>query len=127
MKTARKQQIVLAYVRATKGRLPTDLNKLLADMRERIGDVTEGEVRASIKWALREPRPPKRTSMIISQENLEQEHQLLILVGGRELPRQPDETEAQILARRGTLMSLDARTFEGEWRVVCVMPYMADF
>ena len=57
MTRKRKQQIVLAYVLATKGRLPTDLGKLLADMRERIGDVTEGEVRASIKWALREPRP----------------------------------------------------------------------
>jgi hypothetical protein len=57
MKTARKQQIVLAYVLATKGRLPTNLDVLLRDMRERIGDVTEDEVRASIKWALREPRP----------------------------------------------------------------------
>jgi hypothetical protein len=41
--------------------------------------------------------------MKIDQENLCQFHQLLILVGGRELRRQPNETEAQILARRGTL------------------------
>src|SRR5215468_62024 len=95
--------------------------KLLADMRERIGDVTEDEVRASIKWALREPRPPKRISMIISQESLCQKHQLLRLVG-RELPRQPNETDEQIWRaardtcepRRATLVSLDARTFAGE-------------
>jgi hypothetical protein len=49
------------------------------------------------------------------------------LVGGRELPRQPNETDAQIWRRRATLVSLDARAFEGEWRAVCVMPYMADF
>ena len=126
MTRKRKQQIVLAYVLATKGRLPTDLGKLLADMRERIGDVTEDEVRASIKWALREPRPPKRISMIISQESLCQKHQLLRLVG-RELPRQPNETDEQIWRRRATLMSLDARMSGGEWRAVCVMPYMADF
>jgi len=65
--------------------------------------------------------------MIISQENLCQIHQVLILVGGRELPRQRNETQAQILARRGTLISLDAQTSEDEWRAVCVMPYMADF
>jgi hypothetical protein len=44
-----------------------------------------------------------------------------------ELPRQPKETQAQILARRAMLISLDAQTSEDEWRVVCVMPYMADF
>ena len=65
--------------------------------------------------------------MIIAQENLCQHHQLLIKVGGRELRRQPNETTAQILARRGTLISLDAQTSENEWRAVCVMPCMADF
>jgi hypothetical protein len=49
------------------------------------------------------------------------------LVGGRELPRQRNETQDQILQRRGTLISLDAETSKDEWRVVCVMPYMADF
>ena len=63
---------------------------------------------------------------VISQKYL-QFHQLLRLVGGRELPRQPNETEAQILKRRGTLVSLDAQTFEGEWRAICVMPYMTNF
>jgi hypothetical protein len=47
------------------------------------------------------------SSMIVSQENLCQFHRLLIKVGGRELPRQRNETQAQILARRGTLISLD--------------------
>jgi hypothetical protein len=65
--------------------------------------------------------------MIISQENLCQIHQVLILVGGRELPRQQNETQAQILARRGTLISLGAQTSADEWRAVCVMPCMADF
>jgi hypothetical protein len=60
MKAARKQDIAMAYVLATKGRLPDDLNKLLADMREIVGDVSEAEVRASIKWALREPRQARR-------------------------------------------------------------------
>ena len=45
--------------------------------------------------------------VIISQENMCQFHKVLIKVGGRELPRQPNETEAQIWARRATLMSLD--------------------
>jgi hypothetical protein len=65
--------------------------------------------------------------MIISQANLCQIHQLLRLVGGRELPRQQNETQAQILARRGTLISLHAQTSADEWRAVCVMPYMVDF
>jgi hypothetical protein len=60
MKTARKQQIAWAYVMATKGRLPTNLNKLLGDMCEMIGDVSEDEVRAAIKWALRPMRPRAR-------------------------------------------------------------------
>jgi hypothetical protein len=51
---ARKEQIVMAYVLATKGHLPTNLDKLLGDMREIMGDVSEAEVRASIKWALRQ-------------------------------------------------------------------------
>jgi hypothetical protein len=65
--------------------------------------------------------------VIISQANLCQDHQLLTLVGGRELPRQRNETQDQILQRRGTLISLDAETSKDEWRAVCVMPYMADF
>jgi hypothetical protein len=44
-----------------------------------------------------------------------------------ELPRQTKETQAQILARRAMLISLDAQTSEDEWRAVCVIPYMADF
>jgi hypothetical protein len=67
------------------------------------------------------------TPMIISQENLCQIHQLLRLVGGRELPRQPNETEDQIWKRRATLMSLDMLTSKDEWHAICVMPYMADF
>jgi hypothetical protein len=54
-------------------------------------------------------------------------YQVLIKVGGRELPRQANETQAQILARRATLVSLDTQTSEDEWRAICVMPYMADF
>jgi hypothetical protein len=53
----RKEQIAMAYVLATKGVLPTNLAKLLHDMREIVGgDVSEDEVRASIKWALRKSR-----------------------------------------------------------------------
>jgi len=44
----------MAYVLATGGRLPTNLAKLLRDMREIVGDVTENEVRAAIRWALRQ-------------------------------------------------------------------------
>jgi len=51
MKTARKWDIVRAYVLATGGRLPTDLEALLRAMQEMIGDVTESEVRATIIWA----------------------------------------------------------------------------
>ena len=54
MKKARKEQIVMAYVLATKGRLPTNLDKLLGDMREIMGNVSEDEVRKAIKWALRQ-------------------------------------------------------------------------
>jgi len=49
----RKEAIVLAYVLATNGRLPTHLGELLAAMRERMGPVTEDEVRRAIRWALR--------------------------------------------------------------------------
>ena len=59
MKTARKEQIVWCYVVVTGGKLPTNLNKLLGDMREMIGDVSEDEVRAAIKWALRKPMRPR--------------------------------------------------------------------
>ena len=65
--------------------------------------------------------------MIISHENLTQFHQLLIKVGGRELPRQPKKTQAQIYARRATLISLNEEASDDEWRAICVMPYMADF
>ena len=40
MKKARKEQIVLAYVLATGGRLPESLDNLLRGMRERIGYVS---------------------------------------------------------------------------------------
>ena len=53
---ARKQQIAMAYVLATKCVLPTDLEKLLADMRAIMGDVSEDDVRKTIAWAAR-PRP----------------------------------------------------------------------
>jgi len=48
----RKEQIVMAYVLTTRGRLPTHLGELLRGMRARIGDVSEGEVRAAIAWSL---------------------------------------------------------------------------
>jgi hypothetical protein len=67
MKRERKEQIVWGYVMATKGRLPTDLHKLLHDMHEIIGDVTESEVRAAIKWALREPRQARRPRLRLVQ------------------------------------------------------------
>jgi hypothetical protein len=70
MKTARKLDIVHAYVMATGGQLPTDLDKLLRAMRETIPDLTENDLRAAIKWALRpsslpfpqakEPRQPSK-------------------------------------------------------------------
>jgi hypothetical protein len=56
MKTSRKQDIALAFVLVTEGRIPTDLGKLLDGMRQRVPGVTEDEVRASIKWALRKSR-----------------------------------------------------------------------
>lgn len=49
----------MAYVLATKGQLPTNLDKLLGDMREIIGDVSQSEVRKSIAWALRQPMRPR--------------------------------------------------------------------
>ena len=67
MKTARKEQIVWCYVVVTGGKLSTNLNKLLGDMREMIGDVSEDEVRAAIKWALRQmplrPRQPRQNRL----------------------------------------------------------------
>jgi hypothetical protein len=58
--TRRRKEIVWAYVLATGGRLPTDLEELLAAMRERVPDVTEGEVRQAIKQTLRETRREQR-------------------------------------------------------------------
>ena len=57
----RKEEIVRAYVLATRGVLPTDLEKLLADMRE-LGapGVTENEAREAIKRTLREARRQDR-------------------------------------------------------------------
>jgi hypothetical protein len=54
-------------------------------------------------------------------------HQILIKVGGRELRRQPNETQAQIYARRATLICLGEWPDEDRWRAACVMPYMVDF
>jgi hypothetical protein len=54
---------------------------------------------------------------------------ILWKVGGRELKRQPQETEAQILQRRGTLLSLkivDCSSGQPKPNVLCVMPYMTD-
>src|SRR5262249_26583078 len=59
MTRARKEQIVMAYVLVTRGRLPTNLNTLLDAMRKMIGDVTESEVREAIAWALRQPKRPR--------------------------------------------------------------------
>src|SRR6516162_9853616 len=62
MKTARKQDIVLAYVLVTRGRLPDNLDKLLRAMREMIGDMSENEVRAAVRWALRQTKHPQGLS-----------------------------------------------------------------
>jgi hypothetical protein len=64
LSTARKEQICMCYVLVTRGRLPTDLGVLLAAMRERIGDVSEDEVRKAIKWALRQPRGPRARRVV---------------------------------------------------------------
>jgi len=52
----RKEQIVMAYVLTTRGRIPTHLGELLKAMRRRMGWVTEEEVRRSIEWSLRQSR-----------------------------------------------------------------------
>jgi hypothetical protein len=52
---------------------------------------------------------------------------ILQKVGGRELPRQFNETEQQIWKRRATLICLDIYDYwENQPRVLCVMPYMTD-
>jgi len=65
LSTARKQQICMAHIMVTRGRLATDLDKLLAPMRELAGDVSESDLRKAIKWALQQvplrPRQPRRT------------------------------------------------------------------
>ena len=53
MKKARREQIVMAYVLATGGRLPEDLDKLLAAIRELVPDLTEADLRDAIAWSLR--------------------------------------------------------------------------
>jgi len=64
MTTARKQAIVLAYLIATGGRIPTQLGELMRAMRELIPDLTETDLRKAIKWALRQvplrPRQARR-------------------------------------------------------------------
>ena len=50
----RYEQIVFAYVRATGGRLPESMSDLLRAVREMIPDVTEGELRDAVRWAIRE-------------------------------------------------------------------------
>jgi hypothetical protein len=60
MKKARRETIVMAYVLATGGRLPDDLDKLLAAMREMVPGVTEGEVRKALALTLREARRADR-------------------------------------------------------------------
>jgi 3-methyladenine DNA glycosylase AlkD len=64
MKTARKQDIVLAYVLATGGRLPESLDNLLEKIRALVPDLTESDLRKAIAWALRQlslrsPHPPR--------------------------------------------------------------------
>jgi len=49
----RREAIILAYALVTGGRLPTDLGELLRAMRERMGEVSEEEVRKAIAWSLR--------------------------------------------------------------------------
>jgi hypothetical protein len=56
----RKEEIVMAYIVATGGRVPTDLEALLGAMRSRMGPVTEDEVRRAIKWALQQSRRKER-------------------------------------------------------------------
>jgi hypothetical protein len=60
----RKEQIAMAYVLATKGVLPTNLAKLLHDMREIVGGASEAEVRTSTKWALVPPREPRKARRV---------------------------------------------------------------
>ena len=52
----RKERIILAYVLACGGRLPTRLSELLAAMRARMGPVTEDEVRKALAWAIARSR-----------------------------------------------------------------------
>jgi hypothetical protein len=51
--------------------------------------------------------------------------QMLVKVGGRELPQQPDETRAQVLQRRGMLICLGNGRPTPRY-VATVMPFMAD-
>jgi hypothetical protein len=59
LSTARKEQIVMAYVTVTNGRLPTDLDKLLGDVREMVRDVSEADLRKAIAWALQQTKRPR--------------------------------------------------------------------
>jgi hypothetical protein len=49
----RRERIVMAYVLATRGRLPTDLGELLAKMREHVPDLTGDDLRKAFAWVLR--------------------------------------------------------------------------
>ena len=60
---ARKEAIIMAYVMVTRGRLPTNLNNLLTDMRLTIPDLTESDLRKAIAWALKPKRPRARIVM----------------------------------------------------------------
>ena len=69
MTKARKQDIALAYVVVTRGRIPTQLDNVLTAMRAMIGDVSESDVREAIRWALRpsslpfpRAKPPRQGS-----------------------------------------------------------------
>jgi|SRR5215472_9601397 len=50
----RFENIVHAFVIATNGQPPRDLGKLLAAIRDHVPDVTLEELRAAIRWSLRE-------------------------------------------------------------------------
>jgi 3-methyladenine DNA glycosylase AlkD len=52
----RREAIILAFVRVTKGYPVRSLSGLLAALREHVADVTEAEVRKSIAWSLRQSR-----------------------------------------------------------------------
>jgi DNA-binding transcriptional regulator YdaS (Cro superfamily) len=66
----RRERIILAYVVATGGRLPTHLGRLLAAMRARMGEVSEEEVRRAIAWVL---KPRRRSGVLLPRPQATQD------------------------------------------------------